>query len=216
MLPKCKGRNRQGEPCKKYPIKGRSYCRKHGGCVPAGTSHHAYKHGNRSKYLPARLAEKYAESLNDPQLMEFRADAALLQSRLHELLETGESLPLWDLTRDAFRDLRKAMREGDSAGITAALAGLESLINRGMTDALRWADIYRVTEQMGKTKEREHRRLVQSEMMHSTEQLLAFIGKIADAANRTITKPDDLRAFQAALDQFGTLAPGELIDTTGH
>jgi len=216
MSAKCKGKNRRGEPCGKSPITGREYCLKHGGRTPIGPAHHAFKHGRRSKYMPARLAEKYQESLSDPQLMEFRQDAALLQSRLHELLETGESLPLWDLTRDAFRDLRKAMRDGDSIGVAGALAGLESLINRGMADALRWADIYRVTEQMGKTKEREHKRLVQSEMMHSTEQLLAMLGKIADAANRTITKPEDLRAFQAALNSFGSIAPGESIGNTGH
>lgn len=166
--------------------------------------------------MPARLAEKYAESLDDPQLMEFRQDAALLNSRLHELLETGESLPLWSLAQDAFNDLRKAMSEKNPFETSAALSSLSGLINRGMADALRWADIYRVTEQMGKTKEREHKRLVQSEMMHSTEQLLAMLGNIIDAANRTISKPEDLRAFQAAVNQFGLLANSERNTDTGH
>ena len=197
-------------------MKGRDYCKTHGGTKPIGAANPAFKHGLRSKYMPARLAEKYAESLSDPQLMEFRQDAALLNSRLHELLESGESLPLWDRTQDAFAELRKAMSDKDGAGIASSLAELTGLINRGKADSLRWADIYRVTEQMGRTKEREHKRMVQAEMLYTAEQLLAFIGKIADAANRTITKPDDLRAFQAALDQFGTLAPGELVDATGH
>lgn len=197
-------------------MNGREYCRKHGGCIPIGPASGTFKHGRRSKYMPSRLAEKYVESLEDPQLMGFRQDAAMLQSRLHDLLETGESLPLWKLTRDAFRDLRTTMREGDSVGISAALASLESLINRGMTDALRWADIYRVTEQIGKTKEREYRQLVQSEMMHSTEQLLALLGKIADAANRTIRQPEDLRAFQAALNQFGSVHSSKPAGDTEH
>lgn len=199
-------------------MNGREYCRTHGGTRPIGPAHHAYQHGRRSKYIPARLAEKYRESLEDPQLMEFRADAALLQARLHELLETGESLPLWDQAQDAFRDYRKAAQRAQqapagsderaeaAAQMTEALNRLESLINRGMADSLRWQEVYRVTEQVGKTKEREHRRLVQSEMVYTAEQLLAMVGKIIDAANSTIRDTEDRRAFQAALNQFGLLA----------
>lgn len=212
---KCKGKNRRKEPCGKLAMKGRDYCKTHGGTKPIGAANPAFKHGLRSKYMPARLAEKYAESLSDPQLMEFRQDAALLNSRLHELLESGESLPLWDRTQDAFAELRKAMSDKDGAGIASSLSELTGLINRGKADSLRWADIYRVTEQMGKTKEREHKRLVQSEMMHSTEQLLAMIGNLVDAANRTITNKDDLRAFQTAVNQFGLLADSARIGN-GH
>jgi hypothetical protein len=163
------------------------------------------------------LAAKYKESLNDPALMEFRADAAMLNSRLHELLESGESLPLWDRTQDAFSELRKAMADKDSAGIAASLSELTGLINRGMADALRWADIYRVTEQMGKTKEREHKRLVQSEMLYTAEQLIAMVGKIIDIGNRTITNTEDARAFAASLNQFGLLASGAGVEgIAGH
>lgn len=215
---KCKGRNRRKEPCGKPAMKGREYCAKHGGKTRIGASHPAFKHGGHSKYMPTRLAEKYRESLEDPQLMEFRADAALLQARLHELLETGESLPLWDQAQDAFKDYRKAAQRAQqapagsderadaAAQMTEALNRLESLINRGMADSLRWQEVYRVTEQVGKTKEREHRRLVQSEMVYTAEQLLAMVGKIVDAANSTIRDTEDRRAFQAALNQFGLLA----------
>jgi hypothetical protein len=199
-------------------MQGRKFCIKHGGKNPIGPANGNWKHGGHSKYMPTRLAEKYRESLEDPQLMEFRADAALLQARLHELLETGESLPLWDQAQDAFRDYRKAAQRAQqapagsderaeaAAQMTEALNRLESLINRGMADSLRWQEVYRVTEQVGKTKEREHRRLVQSEMVYTAEQLLAMVGKIVDAANSTIRDTEDRRAFQAALNQFGLLA----------
>lgn len=225
---KCQGKNRRREPCGKPPIRGRNYCAKHGGKTLVGAANPAFKHGGHSKYMPARLAAKYAESLEDPQLMEFRADAALLSSRLHELLETGESQHLWSLAQDAFFDYKAAAKraqqypqgsdERANAGtqMVEALGRVESLINRGMSDALRWQDIYRVTEQMGKTKEREHKRLVQAEMLYTSEQLLAMIGKIADAANRSITKPDDLKAFQTALNQFGLLSDSAGTANAGH
>lgn len=184
---------------------GREYCRTHGGTKPIGPMNHAWKHGRRSKYIPARFAEKYAESLEDPHLTEFRQDIALLESRLYEVLQTGESQPLWDAAQDAFRDLRKAMASGDRLDVANALSTLESLINRGMADAIRWAEVYRVTEQIGKTKEREHKRMVAAQQMISVEQFFAIVGQIADAAKRTITDKSELKAFAAALNQYGVV-----------
>mgnify|MGYP007040718961 FL=1 len=100
------------------------------------------------------------------------------------------------------------MADNDPAGITFGLSTLEGLINRGMADALRWAEVYRVTEQIGKTKEREHKRLVQAQQMISAEQLLAMLGQIADAARRTITNKDELQAFATTLNGFGVVEVG--------
>lgn len=213
---KCAAKRSNGQPCNAPAVGGRSVCRVHGGAsVPAGPSHHRWKHGRNSKYIPARLAEKYEEALADPHLTEYRQDIALLESRLLELLATGESLPLWDKTQDAFRDMRDAMARRDAVATQSALASLENLINRGMADALRWAEVYRITEQIGKTKEREHKRMVQAQQMISAEQLLAMMGRIADAARRTITNQDELRAFAATLNAFG-LVESSQPDNGGH
>lgn len=212
---KCKGKKRDGAACKKDAAGGREFCLAHHKNRPMGQDHWNYKNGSRSKYIPARLAEKYAESLADPDLLQFKHDAALLQTRLHELLESGESELLWSKAQGAFRDLRQALAAGDTAGISASLAALDSLINRGMADALRWADIYRVVEQAGKTKEREHKRLVQMELVSTNEQVLAMLGIIADAARRSITRKEDFIEFAKVLDSFGTVLPGATADA-GH
>ena len=205
----CQAHRTNGEPCKARAVNGRKVCRAHGGLSPQpGPTHPNWKHGRRSKYIPARLAEKYGEAMQDPELMEFRADAALLQSRLAELLETAESAPLWSSTQNAFHKLREAMADGDRLAIGGALTTLESLINRGMSDALRWAEVYRVVEQIGKTKEREHKRLLQAGQMVTSEQLLAILGQIANAARDTITNRDELRAFSRTLGQYGVTDVG--------
>ncbi len=212
----CDKIKRIGERCKAPAITGRTKCRVHGGKTHvAGPTHPSWKHGNRSKYIPTRLAEKYAESLSDPHLTEYRQDIGLLEARLYELLQTGESLPLWDKTQDAYRELRAEMASGNQAGIAYALSSLESLINRGMADALRWAEVYRVTEQIGKTKEREHKRMVQAQQMVSAEQLLAMFAQIADAAKRTFTNKEELRSFAQTLNGFGLVELGR-PDSGGH
>lgn len=201
---KCQAHKTNGEPCKSKAVTGRRVCWVHGGASPAaGPTHPNWKHGRRSKYIPARLAEKYAESLTDPQLTEYRHDIALLEARLHELLTTGESESLWNQVNGAYKAMRDAMRDRDEAGITASLVMLDSLINRGMADALRWREVYQVTDQIGKTKEREHKRLVQAGLMVSQEQLIAILGQLVNVAKATFTNQDEVRKFAAALNAYG-------------
>lgn len=211
--------NAKQDTCGAFACKGRTKCRNHGGeSLPAGPTHPTYIHGLRSKYIPARLAAKYGESMADPDLMAYQADIALLQSRLYELLETGESEPLWSKAQEAFQRYKAAAgraqraevgsseRATAAAQMSEALAQVESLINRGQIDSIRWADIYKVTEQMGRTKEREHKRLVQMQQMITAEQLLAVLGQIANAAKQTITNPAEFAAFSAALSQYGVVS----------
>src|SRR5262245_58157373 len=142
----CQARTKKGGECRSKAVNGFKVCRIHGGAShPGGPGHPTWKHGRRSRYVPTRLAEKYTEAMEDDRLMEFRADIAILEARLCELLATGESLPLWDRTQDAFHDLRQGMRDADTAAIPLHLSQLESLIHRGMADALRWAEVYKVT-----------------------------------------------------------------------
>lgn len=53
--PICGARNRQGKPCEKPPMKGKTRCILHGGKTPqsqnAGTANRAYAHGLYGKYL---------------------------------------------------------------------------------------------------------------------------------------------------------------------
>ena len=201
--------------CRSTAIMSNGRCRIHGGASPApGPTHPGWKHGRHSKYLPARLQEKYAEAMADANLTEYRDDIAMLQARLFELLETGESLPLWGKAQEAFKGYKSAERDRDVPQMAYALAQLQGIINRGLVDALRWADIYRVTEQIGKTKEREHKRLVQMSQMVTNEQLIALLGQIADVAKRTITNQTDLQAFAQALNSYGLADAGAGIG--GH
>jgi hypothetical protein len=51
----CGAKNRQGEPCKKPPMRGKNRCRSHGGATPKGKHTGPLKHG------------LYSEALNDDE-----------------------------------------------------------------------------------------------------------------------------------------------------
>jgi len=196
--PKCWAKNRQGVQCGRYALDGQQVCAYHGGKSLRGPAHPSFKDGSRSKYVP-RLDDKLNEALNDPALMEYRADVALLGARLNELLESGESALLWSRAASAVGRLRDAFQSGNGVNINAAFRELEDLTTRGLEDSIRWQEIYQVIESLTKTKEREVRRMVAMQQMISSEQLLAILGHIANAAKQSIRDPYDLRTFQKTI-----------------
>src|SRR5262245_19448064 len=199
---KCKSRAKRlkGRPCPNDAVRGRDYCKAHLKNRPIGPAHPNFQHGRRSKYLPARLAERYAQALEDPELSEYRHNIALLSVRADELLESGESFLLWEMAQATFSDLEKALKDGDTVMMNAALMALRDLVSRGRADSLRWREWYETNEREGRMKEREHRRLAQMENYISAEHYLAVMGLIVNAASQTITDKDSLRRFTAAVD----------------
>ena len=55
---RCGAKNRQGNPCQKWPIRGRNRCRNHGGKSLIGTASPSFKNGKHSKLLPRNLLGK--------------------------------------------------------------------------------------------------------------------------------------------------------------
>jgi hypothetical protein len=70
---RCGAKNRAGEPCKRWPAKGRSRCRLHGGATPI-------KHGLYSKDTPKTLGERIREMRDDPELLSLDRQAAIAQA----------------------------------------------------------------------------------------------------------------------------------------
>src|SRR5262249_50715685 len=108
------------------------------------------------------------------------------------------------------------MRDVDAAAIPLHLSQLESLINRGMADALRWAEVYKVTEQIGRTKEREYKRLVTTEKTMTVDQELALIGQIEHIVKDNVTNRDEIAAVHRAIARFGVVETGRADSGTGH
>jgi hypothetical protein len=173
-------------------------CSKHGGKSLAGIASPTFKTGRHSKYLPARLQERYAASVADPELLALREDIALLDARLGELLErvdTGESESLWlrlDEAWSAYERLPDASpKKSEARGLVAWL------IRTGATDYAAWGEIQAIVEQRRKLSESEQKRLVAMQQLITTEQAMLFVAAVMDAARQTVTNRNDLAAFAA-------------------
>jgi hypothetical protein len=85
----CGARTRNGTPCRRPPLAGRTRCRLHGGASPAGISSPHFKNGRRSRYLrdlPGMVQGGYQATLDDGDLTSLRDELALLIARVRQLL----------------------------------------------------------------------------------------------------------------------------------
>ncbi len=203
-----------GEPraCRrKVPVQGQR-CKFHGGKSLAGPAAPAYKHGRHSKYLPTRLVERYGEAVGDPELLALRAEIALVDVRLSELLErlaTGESQTLWAQLGAAFEQLHQAYTAQDASDFAPALKALGGIIEQGGREDQVWEGIGKLLEQRRRLVESERKRLVDMQQMLTAEQAMILLTVVVDVIRQNVTDRDTLAAISADIRQLVLAGSGE-------
>lgn len=198
----CNAKTRSGATCKNKAINGTSKCRMHGGASLVGIASPTFKSGRYSKDMPTRLAARYAEALADPQLLELRAEIALVGTRQCELLthlDAGLSLQHWKDAQAAHGDLLAAIRAKDSAALQTAIAALGDALGAGMGDYAVWQEIIEMTEQRRRLVESEHKRLVAMQQMITAEQAMALLARVTETIRKHVSDPIILAAVAADL-----------------
>jgi len=177
---RCQGWNRQeGAQCRNSPMKGRSYCRKHGGKVPSGPASPQYKHGKYASSLPLRLAANYEASRNNAELVSLKEEIALVDAHAIELIEQmkddGQSLETWKLLKETLSRFNNTKKEDARAEY---LSQMLTLIDKGSQQAAVWTDIYNAISMRRRLVDTEYRRQVQYGHMLNIEQLMAIVGRL--------------------------------------
>lgn len=193
---KCQGRSRQtGKPCKLTAEPGRQFCGIHGGKALAGPDSGTWKHGRFSKYLPARLLDKYHESLNDPDLLNLTEQIAVTDARIAELyasLDRGESGHLWKQLKDA----RRRSHSDDLSVAKAALNEMDRLIGEGSTLESTWDQIESAQEHRRKLVNTERRRIQDMQANIPAARAVAFAVAITQIIRKHVTDRPTLQAIQ--------------------
>lgn len=207
----CTAKNKSnGQQCQARAINGTTKCRMHGGASLAGVASPTFKSGRYSKDIPIRLAARYAEALSDPQLMELRAEIALIGTRQSELLthlDAGLSLRYLQDAQAAHSDLLAAIRNKDSVAMQIAIAALGEALSAGMGDYTVWQEIVEMTEARRKLVESEHRRLVAMQQMITAEQAMALLARVVDAVRKHVSDPAALAAISAEFREITYTEP---------
>ena len=205
-MPRCTAMSkRRGEQCRRRASIGKVVCAIHGGKTPVGPASPQFQNGRYSKYLPARMRDRYHEAEADSELLALRAEVALIDSRLLDVLkrvDTGESSRIWGQLRDAVASLDAAQLIGDDVGIRFAVAGVKNLVNAGAADWAAWSDVRSLVQERKALVESERKRLVEAQRMIAVDQAMALLALLVDAVREAI---DDDHTLRAVTDAYARL-----------
>lgn len=112
---KCGAKTRPGAKhkyCPKDPVTGSKRCRAHGGLTPKGPDSPHWKHGKHAAAKVPTLAEQHQQALEDPQLMQYRHDAALLEALRRSITSRMDvTKPVPAATEKRLLDLSDGLRK---------------------------------------------------------------------------------------------------------
>lgn len=192
--------------CDRKPQYGRVRCKKHDRATPDPIqSLTSAKKDLIATALPARLKDRYEQSLNDPDILEQTESLALLRVRIADLLgrvDTGESGKAWTEALKAFQEFQVALQSQDVAGTNRAIARMEQILKRGGQDTWAWQEVYQVMELQRKIKSDENNLLVRKGAMITIEEQMSIIYYTLGVITKHVKDAGTLQAIKADMEKM--------------
>jgi hypothetical protein len=199
----CRAKSKRSQQrCRRHATPGAAVCRMHGGKTPRGSASIHFRTGRHSKFVPARLAAKYRDAAQDPELLSLRGELALLDARMAELLgrvDTGEGGAPWDTLQKEWATFRLHRSRGDVPKMHTSMAKLDLLMDRKLTDSAAWAEISAAIEQRRKLVESEQKRMILLQQMLSQEEAMTLMGVLVDIVAKRVADQPTLAQIVADL-----------------
>jgi hypothetical protein len=194
----CGAKKRNGGVCQQ-PAMDNGRCRLHGGKTPKGIASPNFKTGRHSKYLPTALLERYGEALEDGELLNMRAEIALLDTLLLEnlgRLETGESADFWDAALTQVVNARLAYKSENYGALEKSLDELEALCDGRRLHYATEKEIREKLDQRKRLADSERKRLVDMQQMVTSEQAMALVSALLASIQKNVHDRNTLSAIQ--------------------
>jgi hypothetical protein len=175
-----------------------------------------------SQVLPDRMAARFVQSTNDPDVLSLQAEIGLVDARIEDLLarvDSGESGATWTRALNQYVELSASIKEGNAAGMIAWLDKLKETIDAGLSDYHNWAEIAGTIEERRKLVESERKRLIDIQGMITIVEAMALMRVLTDSIQRNVSDPTALRLIQADIIKFtggvgyNTFSPPPMDDT---
>ena len=207
--PRCQATSKQRkEQCLKWPAKGNRVCYIHG-----ARGGRPVIHGRYSKRLPARLAERYHESRNDPDMLALRDEIALVDTRTDELLGRLEGTGGdWERVTKALQSVRRAVLAQDAPAMLQGLTVIETEAQTGVREREAWDEVVALLEQRRRLVETERRRIVDARQILTVEEALALLAVTRDVIMRHV---QDSSTRAAISHELRSLAEGRALAPRG-
>ena len=226
----------EARQCNAYPVYGQTMCTAHNGGSPNlgfPSGHTQFNHGATSKFLSTRLAgkkimqgrhsgsikssklaAKYLEARNDPEIIAMTDDLALVDMRIGQLLERwqeGDMPPSqWNAMIDDFKELDSALKRYDSEGSKTYLRRMrKTLLEDRLSDREIWDEIKSLMKLRRELAEGERRRRTDMAMLLTAEQAMDSVANILaaihEATERILDEGTSKRVYLAIAHRVAKL-----------
>jgi len=226
--------NLVGQECQRSAVYGMNRCPRHGGGKPLKGRPRGwqnFKTGSNSKFLvlrfagqiiegkvpdtkryerfiPARLADKYLESVNDPEIIALNDDIALVEIRIKQLLDNidkDEPPKVWDEAYQAFLEYSRYKRLGDEKKANDAFRVLEDMFEHNSNERESWDEIFERLNQRVKFATDERRRRMDMKSLLDAEKAMDLVSNLLaavhEAAEEVLTDEDTINRLYLATGQ---------------
>ena len=203
---RCGAHTRHGF-CKKWPVKGRARCFKHGGKTPVGIATKKFKTGLFSKSMPRHLLQRFEAAASDPELLSLARHVALMNTRLLQLLEEfGQARVSVVKVKEAKAEFLKAHASGDQAALQIATNFMMKAIDGSVDEDDRWEKIDLAVEGARKLIDSIQKHQVQTAQIMTLMQAQALFTNLAMSVRKGFVG----LAAQATDDRMKKLIQGAL------
>jgi len=201
-----------GNTCGRFPAKGRTTCKAHGGGAKVGSDSPSYKGKNFSRHMPKRLGQLFDEAMLDPDFLNQRRRIAQMSARCEELwvrisaeeraANWAEAKKVWSAMWAANAAYSVASKAGDAAEVSRQAgvmadtkAELETMLGVGAGEQFAWEEFRKALDTTRRLIESERRREVESQQVISMSLVTMLVDRLADIVRRNVTNKAELRTI---------------------
>lgn len=171
-----------------------------------------FKTGDRSKYMPERLLERYHEALNDARLLEQREDIAVNEGRKADLLkrtERGDTTDTMTKLRTLLKSYKRSKAKKNDSAASEALKEIFSIIEEGYDDHKAWQEYDRAVALGMKLRESERKYLLEKQHMVTRDEVMTLMAAISAAIKRHVSEKAVLDALSGELGRLASIGSGQ-------
>lgn len=183
---RCGAKRKRGGRCRAHAMpNGR--CQHHGGMSPApGPTHPNYRHGRYSKLaIKPELAEKIDAAESDPELLSLRADVALVEVKIGELLERfDESTPdlkSWQTIRKLVTKLQELVAEEKISPAFRLCDQLVEFAQAGVDQATTMRELTELMEAKRKLSDSERKASLEAGHLMTAAQAVTILDRFVNS-----------------------------------
>lgn len=200
-----------GRQCRRFPVKGRDFCARHGGKNLIAHDHPRFKTGltskNRKRFskLGSQLLERIDELRDDPDLWSLKDDAAYMTALIDmraEAAADGLSIDALKNMQSEYTLCKRAFRNGDIPVFQEHFDRLGELIEDGGDEAKATNEVIDLIQRRVQIVEAEQRVVHAKAYTLEVDQAYSLVMQVVQIVKQCVRNADELTAIRSGVGKL--------------